>query len=178
MRQLAEQSTHQQRDWEQERFVAVSGSPAVVDGGDSADVDDVRSIRTIVSHELERVEEDDDEVCRARRVELGPPETTSLGMTYLSDDEEDNGQVVTRPNPRPASSVIDELELFQRLTDALGSARIGSGGFRRRCKPSTPLRRTPCRRPNQKYPAPESQVSSTQCPSPVESTPSPRRDII
>ncbi|KIM80376.1 hypothetical protein PILCRDRAFT_531553 [Piloderma croceum F 1598] len=66
LRQLVEKSTHQQRDWEQERFVAASGGPAAVDGGDSADVDDARSIRTIVPHEFERVEEKEDEVCRAR----------------------------------------------------------------------------------------------------------------
>ena len=96
-----EKSTHHQRDQEQEEEFS-----AETVGGD----DDTRSIRTIVPHELERVEEEDeeqivkqereqleededeDEERRARRVELGrlqTPEPMSLGMTHLSEDEED-----------------------------------------------------------------------------------------
>jgi hypothetical protein len=88
------------------------------------DDDDARSIRTIVPHELERVEEEDEdqiakqeepqdedeeEERRTRRVELGRPRTPepmSLGMTH---DEEDIAR-----SSSPRQSVIDEL--FQRLT--------------------------------------------------------------
>jgi hypothetical protein len=92
LRQLVEKSTHQQRDWDQEQE-GFSGAAADGGGGaagDGADDDDARSIRTIVPHELERVEEEDEEQIarqemeqrevadeddeeRARRVELGRP---------------------------------------------------------------------------------------------------------
>jgi hypothetical protein len=42
----------------------------LIGSGARADDDDSRSIRTIVPHELERVEEEDEER-RTRRVELG-----------------------------------------------------------------------------------------------------------
>ena len=41
-------------------FVAVRGGPAVVDGRDSADDDDARSIGTDVPHKLEIVDEEDE----------------------------------------------------------------------------------------------------------------------
>ncbi|KIM79867.1 hypothetical protein PILCRDRAFT_823052 [Piloderma croceum F 1598] len=111
LRQLVEK-----RDRENEDFGAAGGA---------LDDDDARSIRTIVPHELERVEEEDEdqitkqeqeqhdedeeEERRTRRVELGRPRTPepmSLGMTH---DEEDIAR-----SSSPRQSVIDEL--FQRLT--------------------------------------------------------------
>jgi hypothetical protein len=85
-------------------------------------------------------------------------------MTYLSDDKEDNGQVVTRPN----QAVIDEL--FQHLTTLsaqLKSAMELSSLLQAQYTTATSALKS-------KVSALESQVSSTQCPLPVESTPSSR----
>jgi hypothetical protein len=110
LRQLVEKGGA--RDREDEEFGTAGGT---------SDDDDARCIRTIVPHELERVEEEDedqiskqeqqdeDEESRTRRVELGRPRTPepmSLGMTH---DEEDIAR-----SSSPRQSVIDEL--FQRLT--------------------------------------------------------------
>lgn len=84
-------------------------------------------------------------------------------------------------------SKIDELELFQRLTDGsqLSPNRQALWSFRRRCKAQhTAAQNAMSRRSNQKYPALESQVSSTTVPficlvnsSPC-APPAPRRVII
>jgi hypothetical protein len=110
LRQLVEKGGA--RDREDEEFGTAGGT---------SDDDDARCIRTIVPHELERVEEEDedqiskqeqqdeDEESRTRRVELGRPRTPepmSLGMAH---DEEDIAR-----SSSPRQSVIDEL--FQRLT--------------------------------------------------------------
>jgi hypothetical protein len=132
LRQLMEKSTRHQRDREREdEFCAETV------GAD----DDMRRIMAIVPRELVRVEEedeeqiakqereqleeDDDDERRARRVKLGrawTPEPMSLGITHLSEDEEDelrrgssshhSHQQGNNSNANP--SVIDEL--FQRLT--------------------------------------------------------------
>jgi hypothetical protein len=113
LRQLVEKSGTR----EDEEFGAAGGT---------SDDDDARSIRTIVPHELERVEEEDEdqitkqeqqqdedeEERRARRVELGRPRTPepmSLGMTHSLDEED-----MVASSSSPKQSVIDEL--FQRLT--------------------------------------------------------------
>ena len=103
-------------------------------GARSDDDDDARSVRTIVPHELERVEEEDEdqiarqeqqrdqqeededhEERRRRRVELGRPRTPEpmgLGMTHLPlEDDEDPYR---ESNPSRSPSVIDQL--FERLT--------------------------------------------------------------
>jgi hypothetical protein len=92
-------------------------------GGASAEADDndSRSIRAIVPHELERVDEEDGEQLakqeevdgyrRARRVEFGrprAPQPMSLGTPHLSEDEDR-----CLHSPR-LPTVIDEL--FQCLT--------------------------------------------------------------
>ena len=87
--------------------------------------DDMRSIRTIIPHELERVEEGDEDQIEKQeqqleeeknewktiRAELGRLRTSEpmgLGMTHLSDDK---NQWLNSPKP---PSVINEL--FKRLT--------------------------------------------------------------
>lgn len=59
--------------------------------------------------ELERVEKDEDEERRARRVEPGrprTPENTSLGMIRLSDDGEAHGQRSSSPSPQLPLSLL------------------------------------------------------------------------
>jgi hypothetical protein len=76
------------------------------------------------------------------------PEPTSLGMTHLSDDEEDNRQRSSSPPAPIQPAVLDEL--FQPLM-TLSAQLQSTVELRRLCKPSTPLRRTPSRRSNLKY---------------------------
>lgn len=106
----------------------------------SSDDDDVRSISTIVPHELERVEEEDEEQLaaeeeeerRRRRDEVRPrtPEPTGMGM---SEDDDEHDAVSSRPpaasasshlRPKsPSSSIPDELtQRLNALTSQLESA--------------------------------------------------------
>jgi len=117
-----------------EKTTATAAREEDGDGGASDD-DDARSIRTIVPHELERVEEEDEdhmakeqqqqdeeeeEERRTRRAELGRPRTPepmSLGMTHDEDMPRSSS------SSRPSSSVMDELfQCLASLSNQLESA--------------------------------------------------------
>jgi len=111
----------------------------VIDGdGDGDDDDDARSIRTIIPHELERVdEEDEDQLAadeeeeeedrRRRREELGRPRTpepTGMGMVIAMTEEDYVPRHSSRHSPSPPNlNVIDELnQRMNTLSDQLESA--------------------------------------------------------
>ncbi|KZT63097.1 hypothetical protein DAEQUDRAFT_760644 [Daedalea quercina L-15889] len=86
-----------------------------------SDDDDVRSINTVVAHELERVDEEDEEQLaveedverRRRREELGRPRTpepTGMGMAEDEEEQEQrdrqrNAERSRSPSPSPAGAV-------------------------------------------------------------------------
>jgi hypothetical protein len=95
------------------------------------DDDDRRSINTVVPHELERVDEEDEEQLAAdeeaerrnRRDEVRPrtPEPTGMGMSEDDDEHEplpshteSNTSLLRPQSPTPAPAVPDELA--QRMT--------------------------------------------------------------
>ena len=116
-----EKSTHHQRAWDREHEgeVEFGGGPS-----SGLDAGDARSISTIVPHELEIVEEEEEQVAKrdhhtrrmTSRGELGGSNLVDrgrlslwFGMTHLSDDDEPR---LFNASTQP--SVIDEL--FQRLS--------------------------------------------------------------
>lgn len=103
------------------------------------DDDDARSVRTVVPHELERVEEededqlaaeeeeDDDEERRQRREELGRPRTPEpTGMGLRDDDYEPRAGKLSRrggASPSPDDSSRDQRAISSSVAEEL-SARI------------------------------------------------------
>ncbi|GJE86722.1 FHA and PRK00409 domain-containing protein [Phanerochaete sordida] len=98
----------------------------------ASDDDDARSIATVVPHELERVDEEDEESLAAdeeaerrhRQDELRPrtPEPTGMGM-HEDDDEPSASSSHLRPQSPPAPVISDELaQRLSTLSNQLESA--------------------------------------------------------
>lgn len=98
----------------------------------ASDDDDVRSISTVVPHELERVDEEDEESLaadeeaerRQRQDELRPrtPEPTGMGM-HEDDDEPSTSSSHLRPQSPTAPVIPDELaQRLSTLSNQLESA--------------------------------------------------------
>jgi hypothetical protein len=98
-----------------------------------ADDDDTRSIRTVVPHELERVEEEDeDQLARQeedeeddRRRQLGRPRTPEpmgMGMNVTEDDEEPRLRRQGSTSPRPSTAVDELTQRLNTLSGQLESA--------------------------------------------------------